>query len=65
MWASAVAQQLGLRGDTVRVNHGDDWRAWAVELLRLPQIRANVTPRPDNFASWREWANAFNQAVRY
>lgn len=35
---------------------GDDWRSFAVGLLRAPNMAQRVLPDPYNFTDWREWA---------
>lgn len=64
-WARAVAQQLGLSGDTTRVEAGEDWREWVYRLMMLPQFAGQFVPRPAHFDDWRSWAEAFNLCMRY
>ncbi len=64
-WAKAVSQQLGIRGNTVALEEGMEWKEWARRILRLPQIANQFPVSPDYFDDWLTWANAFNQSVEY
>jgi hypothetical protein len=64
-WANAVAQQVGMQSDTVRLFQDEGWRDWSKKLIALPVIANQSPPRPDYFDEWPAWAEAFNRSVQY
>lgn len=41
----------------------DEWRDWARNLIRYPQVSKFSPPDPDQFRNWQEWAERFNQVI--
>ncbi len=63
-WA---AQNLGLLnrfGTVGPLTDPDQWRSWAQSVATIPDLSALGCPHPTGFATWQDWARAFNVAAR-
>lgn len=58
-WADATALQLDQYGSVYRLDSEDDWRTWAAYVISLPTVNESDPPLPDDFASFRDWAQRF------
>lgn len=44
-------------------NHEIEWKAWAYHVRQTLSVRGILTPDPDTYTDWREWAFRFNQII--
>lgn len=63
-WAAQTGLTLFQYGFIPKLTQDDLWRDWAVCVISLPQLSALGMPRPERFAVWQDWANAFNEKAR-
>ena len=60
-WTDRMAMDLPFVSE--RLLDADEWRSWARNVIRYPQISIFNPPDPDFFEDWRKWAERFNQIV--
>lgn len=58
-WADRVVGQ----SDGLPIADQNDWQTWARAVLEVPSIAVQLPPRPEDYATWDDWANEFNRAV--
>lgn len=44
-------------------DHEREWREWGYHVRQTLSIRGILTPDPDAFPDWRDWAFRFNQII--
>jgi len=62
-WADTMSLVLDKTIQVERLDHNEEWREWATNILRTPSIEGQNVPNPYQFNDWREWAMRFNQVV--
>lgn len=64
-WTDYVNDSLSRFGPVPRVDAPELWRDWAVAVCALGGISYQHPPNPYSYDDWVEWADAFNQAVKF
>lgn len=62
-WCDEMVDEFSDIGEIPFLESEDQWREWAVALIRFPQITAFSPPDPNFFEDWQEWAIRFIQCV--
>lgn len=63
-WTAQTTMMLISFGTIPKLLKEDEWRGWAAAVVVLPEIAAVNAPRPEGFATWQDWATAFNAQLR-
>ncbi len=63
-WAAETTRLINSHGIIPKLVSEARWKAWAAYVASLPAIAAVNAARPEPYANWRDWAQAFNVAVR-
>lgn len=63
-WAARTTPLLFPYGTIPMLLDPERWREWAANVILLPRVAAASAPRPERFATWQDWATAFNVTLR-
>lgn len=55
-WASNISIDFPISFQPVHVSE-DNWREFAEQVNRIPQISVNNPPDPAGYDNWRDWAS--------
>jgi hypothetical protein len=61
-WVDAVSLVLATSAPPTKLS-GDNWKAWAYNIISTPSIASFSPPVPDEFPDWRAWAERFVECV--
>lgn len=65
-WADFITLPLEQIGVTPRrLDNPANWKDWAYDLIQDVRLEGFQTPDPRVYADWREWAERFNEVVKY
>lgn len=63
-WTDQTIIVLADEAPIPRLLHEDKWRDWAAYVILTPAIAALGPAQPQNYRTWKEWADAFNETIR-
>ncbi len=55
-WSDAIIFTLPTSWQLSDAVPEDDWRVFAAQLMRVPELSSRIVPDPSQFTDWREWA---------
>lgn len=62
-WVDRTASNLARFVSVLKIQRGDEWRVWGSHVRQVLAVKGILTPDPDEFEDWTEWASRFNQII--
>ncbi len=62
-WMDRTSSNLAHLVSVLKVDSDDDWRFWGKHVRQVLSVKGILTPDPDEFEDWVEWASRLNQII--
>lgn len=62
-WVDRMAGLLAFFVRPMKIGEESQWREWGHHVRQGLHVRGILTPDPDEFQNWREWASRLNQIL--
>jgi hypothetical protein len=62
-WIDTMADMLSGSIPMMIVRDGDEWKQWGYHVRQTLSLRGILTPDPDTYEKWDDWAFRFNQVI--
>lgn len=62
-WVDTMADLLSGVIPFMKLDNGEQWREWGYHARQTLSLRGILTPDPDAYEGWEDWAMRFNQVI--
>jgi hypothetical protein len=62
-WVDRTAGILAPLVSVLKIQSDDEWRTWGSHVRQVLSVKGILTPDPDEFEDWVEWASRLNQII--
>jgi hypothetical protein len=62
-WIDRTSNNLSGLVSVVKLDSGERWREWGSHVRQVLSVKGILTPDPDEFEDWTEWAARLNHIL--
>lgn len=62
-WIDRTSSNLAPFVSVLKLDTGDEWRRWGSHVRQVLSVKGILTPDPDEFEDWVEWASRLNHII--